>query len=63
MLGWRRTFGIQSSPESFSSERSTKTFHFRWRLAKLFDVNFLGPLAPSPHDPADVAVHDVVRTS
>ena len=37
MLGWRRIFGIQSSPESFSSERSTKTFRFRWRLAKLFE--------------------------
>ena len=37
MLGWRRIFGIRSSPESFYSERSTKRFRFRSRLAKLFE--------------------------
>src|SRR2546422_5921813 len=35
MLGWRRIFGIRSSPENFYSERSTKRFRFRLRLAKL----------------------------
>jgi putative addiction module killer protein len=37
MLGWRRIFGIRSSPENFYSERSTKRFRFRSRLAKLFE--------------------------
>src|SRR3989338_4766115 len=38
MLGWRRFLGIRSSPENFYSERSTKRFRFRSRLAKLFEL-------------------------
>src|SRR6266571_5094256 len=37
MLGWRRICGIRSSPENFCSERSTKKFRSRSRLAKLFE--------------------------
>src|SRR5436190_10715915 len=33
MLGWRRIFGIRSSPESFCSERSRRMFRFRSLLA------------------------------
>jgi putative addiction module killer protein len=35
MLGWRKIFGIRSLPENFYSERSTKTFRFRSRSARL----------------------------
>src|SRR6266478_2083569 len=37
MLGWRRIFGIRSSPASFYSERSRRRFRFRSRLGKLFE--------------------------